>query len=93
MNYSRLMSERIDCFHAALAALPLPQDVPAEILVLSVGREQGNFCYRHVYAEADTLYFIFRRTGVTDGLKAVWECTDRELEMLAKERAELTHES
>ncbi|MBE9666782.1 hypothetical protein [Mucilaginibacter boryungensis] len=85
INYSQLMGERVASFLQVYAALPLPKEIPAELLVMSAGYQKGNFSFRHVFTEGETVYFIFRKAGLTDGLQAAWECVDRELELLAKE--------
>lgn len=86
MNYSRLMGERVASFLVVYAALPLPGEIPAELLVMSAGHTKGHFSFRHVFTTGETVYFIFRKAGLADGLQAVWECADRELELLARER-------
>lgn len=86
INYSQLMGERVASFLRVYAALPLPKEIPAELLVMSAGSQKGNFSFHHVFTEGETVYFIFRKAGLTDGLQATWECVDRELELLAKEQ-------
>ncbi|MBL4676492.1 MAG: hypothetical protein JKY70_09860 [Mucilaginibacter sp.] len=84
MSYDLLMQERLDRFRRLLNILPLPEEVPGELLILSAGNAAGNWSYRHVLTEGRTIYFIFRKAGYTDGRIAEWECVDRELDEVMK---------
>jgi hypothetical protein len=84
MEVAGPFSARINSFLEAYAALPLPREVPAELVIISTGAVAGKWGYKHVYTAGETYYFIFRKSELTD-LNAPWECADRELEALVKD--------
>lgn len=83
MELNKAFSARISNFLEAYAALPVPGEVPAELVIISVGAIPGRWSYRHVYNESETCYFIFRKPELTD-VNLPWECADHELENLIK---------
>ncbi|RFZ91243.1 hypothetical protein D0C36_20110 [Mucilaginibacter conchicola] len=87
MTYDLLMQERIDRFGAILNIIPLPGEIPGELLILSAGEQPGLWSYRHLPTKGTTIYFIFRKQGYSDGRPAGWECLDRELNELMKDRS------
>lgn len=84
MEVAGPFSARINSFIEAYVALPLPRQVPAELVIISTGAVPGKWSYKHVYTVGDTYYFIFRKSDLTD-MDAGWECADRELEEVAKQ--------
>ncbi|TSJ36466.1 hypothetical protein FO440_21780 [Mucilaginibacter corticis] len=86
MGYDKLMLTRLDHFRAVLGILPGTAEIAAELLILSAGSERGGWSYRHLDMPGETLYFIFRKAGYSDGLAAVWECVDRDLDKIMKEQ-------
>jgi hypothetical protein len=75
---------RINSFLEAYAALPLPREVPSELVIISTGAVSVKWSYKHIFTTEETYYFIFRKSELTD-LNAPWECADRELEALVKD--------
>jgi hypothetical protein len=83
MEQTSPFSARINNCLEAWAALPLPGELPAELVIISTGEVRGKWGYKHVFTAGDTCYFIFRKADLTD-VNAAWECADHELDVLVK---------
>lgn len=91
MELAGAFNARISSFLEAYAALPLPRQVPAELVIISTGAIEGKWSYKHVYTAGETYYFIFRKSELKD-LNAAWECADRELDQISKEHTTQTEQ-